>query len=134
MLFKPLPASRELAKAYANWRGPSAKPTVGGKCRWAARALPLAVDSDHRDGARGQVGGSRGVPNGGLEAMEQILEDASAPAWLKRRGTRTGGWRSSSGTAGRYDMAADQLARRSRVLHDHGLELFLFYLSFAGVP
>jgi DNA-binding CsgD family transcriptional regulator len=141
-VLEPLPASRELAQAYAwlaNQGGPEGAFFCGGRSigetdgwaakEWGERALQLAEDLGDTDTA---LSARRSLvlwlPDGRLEAMEQILEDAQRAGLVELAGD-TYGW--VSGTAldvRRYDVAAGQLATGLEYCSDHGLELFRHYL------
>ncbi len=82
-VLETLPASRELAKAYA-WLARSVGETDGWEAgtRWAERGLQLAEDlGDNETAISARRIVAFGLPDGGLEAMEQILERRAA-RWL----------------------------------------------------
>jgi DNA-binding CsgD family transcriptional regulator/tetratricopeptide (TPR) repeat protein len=129
-VLEPLPASRELAKAYANLAR-----SIGQTDGWAAgagwgeRALQLALDLGDTGTALEAKGIlARALPDGGLEAMGQVFDDAQRAGLVEETGSTYGWLADNALDARRYDMAADQLARGLEYCSDHGLELFRLYL------
>ena len=75
---EPIPATRELAKTYA-WLANSVGETDGwaAGAEWAERALQLAEDlGDTEPALEARSILAFALPDGRLEAMEQVLEDA----------------------------------------------------------
>jgi DNA-binding CsgD family transcriptional regulator len=129
-VLEPLPASRELAKAYANLAR-----SIGETDGWAAgagwgeRALQLALDlGDTETALEAKRILARALPDGGLEAMGQVFDDAQRAGLVEVTGSTYGWLADNALDARRYDMAADQLARGLEYCSDHGLELFRLYL------
>jgi DNA-binding CsgD family transcriptional regulator/tetratricopeptide (TPR) repeat protein len=129
-VLEPLPASRELAKAYANLAR-----SIGETDGWAAgagwgeRALQLALDlGDTETALEAKRILARALPDGGLEAMGQVFDDAQRAGLVEETGSTYGWLADNALDARRYDMAADQLARGLEYCSDHGLELFRLYL------
>jgi len=129
-VLEPLPASRELAKAYANLAR-----SIGETDGWAAgagwgeRALQLALDlGDTETALEAKRTLARALPDGGLEAMGQVFDDAQRAGLVEETGSTYGWLADNALDARRYDMAADQLARGLEYCSDHGLELFRLYL------
>jgi DNA-binding CsgD family transcriptional regulator len=129
-VLEPLPASRELAKAYANLAR-----SIGETDGWAAgagwgeRALQLALDlGDTETALDAKRILARALPDGGLEAMGQVFDDAQRAGLVEETGSTYGWLADNALDARRYDMAADQLARGLEYCSDHGLELFRLYL------
>ena len=123
-----LPASRELAKAYA-----SLARSIGETDGWAAgtgwgqRAQQLAEDlGDIETALDARKIVACGLPDGGLEDLEQVLGD------VQRAGLGEGGtylWLLRIALdVGRYDVVAGRLATGLEYCTDHGLELFRLYL------
>jgi DNA-binding CsgD family transcriptional regulator len=129
-VLEPLPASRELAKAYANLAR-----SIGETDGWAAgagwgeRALQLALDlGDTETALEAKRVLARALPDGGLEAMRKVFDDAQGAGLVEETGSTYGWLVDNALDARRYDMAADQLARGLEYCSDHGLELFRLYL------
>ena len=127
-VLEPLPPSRELAKAYA-WLARSIGETDGWAAgtEWGKRALQLADDLGDTEtalDARRIV--ACGLPAGGLEDLEQVLQDVQR-AGLVEGGTYLCLLRIAL-DVGRYDVAADRLATGLEYCTDHGLELSRLYL------
>ncbi len=83
-VLEPLPATRELAEAYA-WLANSIGETDGwaAGAEWAERALQLAEDlGDTETALEARRILAFALPDGRLEAMEQVLEDAQRASWL----------------------------------------------------
>ena len=125
-----LPASRELAEAYARLAS-----SIGGTEGWAAgaewgeRALQLAEDlGDTGTALEAKRFLAFGLPDGGLEAMEQVLGDAKRANLVEEVGVTYIALASNALDVRRYDVAADQLAKGLEYCSDHGLELFRLYL------
>ena len=125
-----LPASRELAKAYARLaRSIADTDGWGAGGDWAKRALQLAEDLGDTEAAldaRRIV--ARELPDGGLEALEEVLEDAQRAGLVEQVGG-TYLWLLPSALGARgCDVAEDRLAQGLEYCSDHGLELFRLYL------
>lgn len=130
-VLEPLPASSELAKSYA-----ALSASIGATDGWAAatelgeRALQLAEDlGDTETALEAKRIIARWLPDGGLEAMDQVLEEAQRVGLAEEEVGETYLWLSDKALDGRrYDVAADQLAKGLEYCSDHGLELFRLYL------
>jgi DNA-binding CsgD family transcriptional regulator/tetratricopeptide (TPR) repeat protein len=129
-VLEPLPASRELAKAYANLaRSIGETDGWAAGAEWGERALQLALDlGDTETALEAKRVLARALPDGGLEAMGQVFEDAQRAGLVEETGIAYGWLAANALDARRYDMAADQLARGLEYCSDHGLELFRLYL------
>jgi DNA-binding CsgD family transcriptional regulator/tetratricopeptide (TPR) repeat protein len=129
-VLEPLPATRELAKAYASL-ATNIGETDGwvAATEWGERALQLAEDfGDTKTALLARRIVARGLPDGGLEAMEQVFEDAQRAGLVEEVG-ETYLWLSDKALDARhYDVAAGQLAIGLEYCSDHGLELFRLYL------
>ena len=117
-VLEPLPASRELAKAYARLaRSIGETDGWAAGTEWGERALQLAEDLGDTEtalDARRIV--ACGLPDGGLEAMEQVLEDAQRAGLVEQVGGTYLWLLREALDVRRYDVAADRLATGSRVL------------------
>ena len=125
-----LPASRELAKAYA-WLARSVGEADGWEAgtRWAERGLQLAEDlGDNETAVSARRIVAFGLPDGGLEAMEQILGDARRAGLVEQAGGTYSLLLRKAVDMRRYDVAADQLVKGLEYCSDHGLERSQHYL------
>ena len=125
-----LPASRELAKAYA-WLARSVGEADGWEAgtRWAERALQLAEDlGDNETAVSARRIVAFGLPDGGLEAMEQILGDARRAGLVEQAGGTYSLLLRKAVDMRRYDVAAGQLVQGLEYCSDHGLERSQHYL------
>jgi DNA-binding CsgD family transcriptional regulator/tetratricopeptide (TPR) repeat protein len=129
-VLEPLPASRELAKAYANLAR-----SIGETDGWAAgagwgeRALQLAEDfGDTETALEARRILARALPDCGLEAMEQVFDDAQSAGLVEEVGATYLRLSENALGARRYDVAEDQLAKGLEYCSEHGLELFRLYL------
>jgi DNA-binding CsgD family transcriptional regulator/tetratricopeptide (TPR) repeat protein len=129
-VLEPLPPSRGLAKAYT-----SLARTIGetdgwaASAKWAGRALQLAEDlGDVETALEARWAVACGLPDGGLEAMEQILDDALRAGLVEQAGGTCLALVGKALDERHYDVAADQLAKGLEYCSDHGLELFRLYL------
>ena len=125
-----LPASRELAKAYA-WLARSVGEADGWEAgtRWAERALQLAEDlGDNETAVSARRIVAFGFPDGGLEAMEQILGDARRAGLVEQAGGTYSLLLRQAVDMRRYDVAAGQLVQGLEYCSDHGLERSQHYL------
>ncbi|HTT92193.1 MAG TPA: AAA family ATPase [Acidimicrobiales bacterium] len=129
-VLEPLPASRELAKAYAMlaWN-------IGENDGWAAatepgeRALQLAEDlGDTGTALDARTRLACALPDGRLEAMEQVLQDAQRAGLVEHAGGMYTWLLRFALDMRRYDVVADRLATGLEYCSDHGLELFRLYL------
>jgi DNA-binding CsgD family transcriptional regulator/tetratricopeptide (TPR) repeat protein len=129
-VLEPLPASRELAKAYASLATKIADTDGWGAAGdWGKRALRLAEDLGDTEtalDARRIVACE--LPDGELEAMEQILEDAQRAGLVEQVGGTYLWLFGAALGARRYNVAEDRLAKGVEYCSDHGLELFRLYL------
>ena len=127
---EPLPATRELAEAYA-WLANSVGETDGwaAGAEWAERALQLAEDlGDTETALEARRILAFALPDGRLEAMEQVLEDAQRANLVEQLGATYIWFARNALDVRRYDVAADRLAKGLEYCSDHGLELFRLYL------
>ena len=129
-VLEPFSATRELAKAYA-WMARSIGESDGWEAGtdWGERALQLAEDLGDNDtalAARKII--AWGLPEGGLEAMEQIVDDARRAGSVEQAGSTYVSLLRKALDVRRYDVAADQLVKGLEYCSDHGLELFRHYL------
>ena len=87
-VLEPLPASRELAKAYARLaRSIGETDGWAAGAEWGERALQLAEDlGDTETALEARRIVACGLPDGGLEAMEQVLEDAQRAGLVEQAG------------------------------------------------
>jgi DNA-binding CsgD family transcriptional regulator/tetratricopeptide (TPR) repeat protein len=129
-VLEPLPASRELAKAYANLAR-----SIGETDGWAAgagwgeRALQLAEDfGDTETALEARRILARALPDCGLEAMEQVFDDAQSAGLVEEVGATYLRLSENALGARRYDVAEDRLAKGLEYCSEHGLELFRLYL------
>ena len=129
-VLEPLPASRELAMAYASLAakiGESDGYEAG--TEWGERALQLAEDlGDTEVALEARRTAAWGLPERGLEELEQILEDAQRAGLVAQAGTTYVTLLRKALDVRRYDVAAGQLAKGLEYCSDHGLELSLLYL------
>ena len=112
-MLEPLPASRELAKAYASLaRNIGETDGWAAGAEWGERALQLAEDlGDTETALEARMIVACGLPDGGLEAMEQILEDAQRAGLVEQVGGTYLWLLRVALDVRRYDVAADQLAK-----------------------
>ena len=68
------------------------------------------------------------LPDGRLEAMEQVLEDAQRAKLVEQLGATYIWFARNALDVRRYDLAGDRLAKGLEYCSDHGLELFRLYL------
>ena len=129
-VLEPLPASRELAKAYA-----SLATKIGDADGWEAgtewRDRPcssLRTSGTPRQPSRPGGTSRDGLPDDGLEELEQVLEDAQRAGLVEQAGATYVSLLRKALDVRRYDVAAGQLATGLEYCSDHGLELFRLYL------
>ncbi|HXW81758.1 MAG TPA: AAA family ATPase [Acidimicrobiales bacterium] len=129
-VLEPLPASRELAKAYVRLARSIADTDGWRTCGdLGERALRLAEDLGDIEtalAARNIV--ACHLPDGQLEAMEHVLEDAQRAGLVDQIGGTYLWLCGAALRARRYDVAADRLAQGLEYCSEHGLELFRLYL------
>jgi DNA-binding CsgD family transcriptional regulator/tetratricopeptide (TPR) repeat protein len=129
-VLEQLPASRELAGAYA-WLANSIGETEGwaAGAEWGERALQLAEDlGDTETALKVKRIVAFGLPDGELEAIEQVLGDAKRANLVEEVGAAYIWLARDALDVRRHDVAADQLAKGLEYCSDHGLELFRLYL------
>ncbi len=129
-VLEPLPASRELARAYAGL-ATNIGETDGwaAATEWGGRALQLAEDlGDTETALDARMILARGLPYGRLEAMDQVLQDAQRARLVEQVGGTYLWLLRVALDVRRYDVAADRLATGLEYCTDHGLELFRLYL------
>jgi DNA-binding CsgD family transcriptional regulator/tetratricopeptide (TPR) repeat protein len=128
-VLEPLPASRELARAYVKL----AKNSIfrygwGADAEWGKRALRLAEDlGDTETALEARSVVACGLPDGGLEA-EKILGDVERAGLVGQAGNTYSWLLRNALDMRRYDVVADRLATGLEYCTDHGLELAGLYL------
>ena len=128
-VLEPLPASRELARAYVRLGKNSIfRHGWGADGELGKRALRLAEDlGDTGTAFEARSIVACGLPDGGLE-VEKVLEDAERAGSAEQTGRAYLWLLRFALDVGRYDVAAGQLAKGLEYCTDHGLELFRLYL------
>ena len=129
-VFEQLPASAELAKAYARL---AFLTTMMNDRRqavvWAKRALQLSVQVDEAETAlhaRRVLAWDQ--PDGGIEEEERIFEEAERAGLIGLAGSVFLSVVATAISVRRYDVAARRLGAGMQYCDDHGLELARLYL------
>ena len=129
-MFEQLPASAELAKAYARL---AFLTTMMNDRRqavvWAKRALQLSVQVDEAETAlhaRRVLAWDQ--PDGGIEEEERIFEEAERAGLIGLAGSVFLSVVATAISVRRYDVAARRLGAGMQYCDDHGLELARLYL------
>ena len=125
-----LPASRELARAYAKLGWNSIfRNELGAGAEWGERALRLAEDiGDTETALEARTIVAYGLPDHGLEEIEQILKRGRQVGAAEQTGIAYVRLVQGALDVRRYDVAADSLAKGLEYCSDHGIELHRHYL------
>ena len=125
-----LPASRELARAYAKLGWNSIfRDESGAGAEWGERALRLAEDiGDTETALEARTIVAHGLPDHGLEEIEQILKRGRQVGAAEQTGIAYVRLVQGALDVRRYDVAADGLAKGLEYCSDHGIELHRHYL------
>jgi DNA-binding CsgD family transcriptional regulator len=129
-VLEQLPASGELAKAYARVAGVTAMMSDRRQAVvWARRALQLSAqvgEAETAIHARRVLASEH--PDGGIEFEERILEEAERAGLVGVVGSVFYSLVATALSVRRYDLAARHLATGMEYCGDHGLELVRLYL------
>jgi DNA-binding CsgD family transcriptional regulator len=125
-----LPAGPELARAYAKRaRDISDTEGLGAALSWARRALRLAEEcNEPRTAIQARRLLACSLPDGGLEEMEHLIDEAERSGDHELVGDMFVGLVDTAVSRRRVDLAARQLAKGLEYCSDHGFELNRLYL------
>jgi DNA-binding CsgD family transcriptional regulator/tetratricopeptide (TPR) repeat protein len=128
-VLEPLPASRELARAYVKLGKTLRRDRPGEGSKWGERGLRLAEDlGDTETAFEARRVVASALPDRGVKEMERVLEEAQRVGSLEQAGFSSLDLVLAALDVRLYDVAAVHLAAGLEYCSDHGLELVRFYL------